>query len=284
MVEDKYFGSFMSGLFLISTPIGHAKDISLRALEHFKSASRVYCEDTRVFRDLAKRIDLDISHLKIESYHDHSNDALVDKIINFAKEEICLFVSDAGSPVISDPAFPLIRRAIEEGVNFDSIGGVCSPVLALELSGLAPTPFHFHGFLGRDKGARAKDFETFGQVYGTHIFFEGVSRVLKCLEHLCDTFPEKDIVVARELTKDYQSVYRFKGDEFAKIKSEIVEKGEFIILIHNEDKMNFTQFAEQQSIAQEILKKGMRPKLVAKLLSSITGENSKEIYQQLNQS
>lgn len=274
----------MSGLYLVTTPIGNNTDFTARAISSLESASRIYCEDTRVFRALAKACNIDLEGKVVDSFHDHSSNLKLDKILDRAATEICAFVSDAGSPIISDPAFPLVKLAIERGVNLKSIGGVSAPLVALELSGLAPIPFHFHGFLARDKSKKNKDFDMVGSVYGTHIFFEGVSRVLKTLEDITLVYPEFEFVVARELTKSYESVYRFKGCDFSTVKDSIVEKGEFTILVNNPDKDRFDVNSDLIEVAQEILDKGAKMKLIAKLIAQVLGENSKEVYAKLNQS
>lgn len=274
----------MSGLFLVTTPIGNNTDFTARAINSLQSATRIYCEDTRVFRALAKACEINLEGKVVDSFHDHSSNLKLDKILDHAAKEICAFVSDAGSPLVSDPAFPLVKMAIEKGINLKSIGGISAPIVALELSGLAPIPFHFHGFLARDKSKKNKDFDMIGSVYGTHIFFEGVSRVIKTLDDLTQVYPDFEFVVARELTKEYESVYRFKGSEFHKIKDSIVEKGEFTLLINNPDKDSFESNSELIQIAQEILEKGSKTKLVAKLVAQVLGENAKEVYAKLNHS
>lgn len=273
----------MSGLFLVTTPIGNNLDFTKRAITALEKADLIYCEDTRVFKALAKACEIDLGSKKIDSFHDHSSELKIKRILQDAAIKNCAFVSDAGSPLLSDPAFPLVKLAIEEGIELHSCGGISSPIVALELSGLPPIPFHFHGFLARDKSKKNKDFEMISKVYGTHIFFEGVSRVLKTLDDITSLYPEFEFAVARELTKEYESVYRFKGSEFQNVRSTIVEKGEFIILVYNPTKDKVELSGELQSIAEEILKKGTKTKLVAKLVAQILDQNVKEIYEQLNQ-
>lgn len=271
-----------SGLYLVTTPIGNAQDISLRALEVLKNCDIVYCEDTRNFKKLASILGISLSDKTINSFHDHSDENKVKSIIENAKSKICAYVSDAGSPLISDPALPLVKSAIENDIAINSIGGVSSVIVAMELSGLPSTPFHFHGFLARDNSKRAKDLDIIKSQYGTHVFFEGVSRVEKTLSLFCNELKEFDFVVARELTKEYESVYRFKGKDFSQVKDQITYKGEFVILIYNDQKSEISVGGKIQEIAFDIINSGAKPKLLSKLLSEITGENSKDIYKKLN--
>ncbi len=272
----------MSGLFLVTTPIGNNSDFTPRAIEYLNSAKIIFCEDTRVFRALAKACEIDLENKYINSFHDHSGESKLKAVIESATTENCAFVSDAGSPLISDPAFPLVKLAISEGISLHSSGGISSPVVALELSGLPPTPFHFHGFLARDQSKKKRDLETVGSVYGTHIFFEGVSRVIKTIQEFCIRFPDMEMAIARELTKTFETIHRFKGSEFESIREEIVEKGEFIFLIHNPQKDQIQNNEEAIKFANEILEKGAKTKLVAKLVAQVLDTNVKEIYNQLN--
>lgn len=272
----------MSGIVLVTVPIGDPEDITIKALNYIKRTKRIYSEDTRVFKDLCKRLEIDYTDKIIQSFHDHSGPRALEKILDFAKSEECVFVSDAGSPIISDPAFPLVTSALCEGVELKTASGVSAINCALELSGLAPTPFHFHGFTGRDKSSKNQDIETIKMQYGTHIFFEGVSRVKSTLAHLCSVLADYDFVVARELTKSFESLYRFKGSDYDSISDDITEKGEFVILVRNENKSKSHASKEILKVAQDILDKGAKPKLIAKLVGEITGIPSKKLYQKLS--
>ena len=221
------------GLYLVTTPIGNIQDMTTRGVDVLTKADIIYAEDTRVLKKLLNHLGISLEGKKIISFHDHSSEQKLMQIIGEAKGRVCAFTSDAGSPIISDPAYPLIELAYKNQVNVQSISGVSSIVSALELSGLPPIPFHFHGFLARDKSKKNKDFETIGRVYGTHIFFEGVSRVLKTLNELCELYPDFRFCIARELTKEFETIYQFTGKEYLDSKIEITEKGEFVLLVHN---------------------------------------------------
>ena len=267
----------MNAIYLVTVPIGNHEDITLRALNTLKEMEYIFCEDTRMFKDLCRKIGVDLSDKRINSFHDHSDDGKLNHLLEIAEKNGCAFVSDAGSPVVSDPAFPIITKAISQGIDIKTISGISSVTTALELSGMAPIPFHFHGFLARDKGKQVQDFEVMKSQYGTHIFFEGVSRVKKTLDLLVSEFSNHNIVVARELTKEFESVYRFHASEYESIKNDIVEKGEFVVLVHNPEKEMSSSKALVE-ISEQILSKGAKPKLVAKLLAEITNKNPKEIY------
>lgn len=271
----------MGKLTMLSLPLGNAGDISKRAVEIVEKTNFIICEDTRNLIKLCNYLGISVEGKQMVSFHDHSNPNELSKIVYQLKSREALLVSDAGSPMVSDPAFPLVKECISQGIEIDTIPGPSAPIAALELSGLPPTPFHFHGFISRDSGPRKKYFNDISTVAGTHIFFEGVSRVLKFIEEMSSSFPESQIVVARELTKLHQSVYRFLGKDFDDVKNSIIEKGEFVILVHLEAKKTVST-SDLSSLANDILEKGARPKLIAKLIAEILGENHKDIYAKLN--
>jgi 16S rRNA (cytidine1402-2'-O)-methyltransferase len=273
----------MSGIKLVTVPIGNKDDITVRALKAIQETRVIYSEDTRVFKELCKRLQVNYSDKEIRSFHDHSSDKVLEGIFEVAASEGCVFVSDAGSPLISDPAFPLILKAIESGVELDTYSGISSVVAALELSGLAPIPFHFHGFLARDKSKINQDIAKVKSQYGTHIFFEGKSRVIATLELMSKEFPDFKMALCRELTKEFQSVYRFKGEDFDKVKEDIFVKGEFVILVENSKKQTSASSSEELiKLAEEIISSGAKPKKLAKLLGLITGKPTKEIYNDIS--
>lgn len=269
----------MSGFHLVTLPIGNNKDLTLRAKETLEAAKIILAEDTRVFKEFCKHNEISLESKQIDSFHDHTDDRKTARFIDLAKDTEVVLVSDAGSPIISDPAYPLIQAAIKNQLNIKSSPGVNSVTLALELSGLPPSPFHFHAFIPRDKGKRKKFAEQILEQYGTHIFFEGVSRVKETLDILSEQIPEENFCVCRELTKEFESVYRFKGSQWAQFKDVITYKGEFVILVHNSRNTNKSISSEVSTLANELIEKGSHPKKLSKLLSLLTDKSAKEIYQ-----
>lgn len=267
-------------LFFVTTPIGNEEDLSFNALSRLKDSSTFYCEDTRKSKDLFKRLAIDYSDKAFYSYHDHSNDELINKICGQALSEDIVYISDAGSPLISDPAYPLLKAAIAKQVEYKIISGITSPIYALEVSGLPAIPFSFHGFVGRAKSDLAGLIQTISQNKGTHIFFEGVARVEKSLAFMCEEMPNHDFVVARELTKTFESIHRFTGKDFAKIKDSITFKGEFVILVHNP--RGESAKSDVAELAKEVLDSKGRGKSLAKLLAKCLDLKVKDVYNQLN--
>ncbi len=263
---------------LVTLPIGNPEDITERAKNALSTGKVLIAEDTRRLIALLRFYKIELKDKTIDSFHDFSVDDKVSHLFKkFGKGDDILIVSDAGSPIISDPSYPIIKEALRRGIPIESFPGVTSPIVALELSGLPPYPFHFFGFFPRVTKKQKEVMETLKGIKGTHILFEAPTRVKQTLEVLTSEFPEQSFCVARELTKQYQSIYRFKGNDYSNIESDIVEKGEFVILFCNQSVESISAL-ELKKIASQILEKGAKPKLVAKLVGEILGEDDKEIY------
>jgi len=266
-------------IILLNTPIGNLGDLTPRVLEALKTGTMFAVEDTRVFKDLLSHLGISLQGKRVLSLHDQSESGQVEKLIETAQREDLYVASEAGSPIVSDPAYPLVLAAYENGIEVESFSGVSSPIMALELSGLPPIPFHFHGFLARESSKRARAFEE--AAYGTNIFFEAPTRIEETMDELAVQSPELKVALVRELSKKFQQVERFSAGEWEKVKSKVTFKGEFILLIHKP--VALTQMsANLKLMAGEILEKGAAPKLLAKLLSEILDRPTKEIYSELS--
>jgi 16S rRNA (cytidine1402-2'-O)-methyltransferase len=264
-----------SGIAFVTTPIGDIEDLTAKARRFLEQSQAIFCEDTRKTKDLLKRLEILYENKTFKSFHDHSAQGHLDTIIATARNELCVYVSDAGSPLISDPAFDILKRATSEDLKTYHASGISAVIYALEISGLPAIPFQFHGFIPREKSKIKAFFEGLG--YGTHIFFEGVSRVESTLDILGQALPESDVVVTKELTKTFESIYRFKAKDWPQV--EIDYRGEFTILVHQDQKV--VSSSGLKTIALEILNKGAKPKLVAKLVAEVLDQNTKDIYNQL---
>jgi 16S rRNA (cytidine1402-2'-O)-methyltransferase len=217
------------GLYLVSTPIGNLGDISLRALFILASADIVVCEDTRHSRKLLSAYGI---RRRLESYHDFSGSSDRAHILAAlrAGKPVAL-ISDAGTPLVADPGFKLVRDAIAEGFDVYAIPGASAILSALVTSGLPSDQFFFGGFLPAKEGARRGELEAARALPGTLIFYEGGSRLEETLKALHVVFPDRSIVIARELTKLYETLLRGTA---AQLLGEIQANppaGEFVILI-----------------------------------------------------
>lgn len=268
----------MGKIILLNTPIGNLGDLTPRVLEALKGGETFAVEDTRVFRELLNHLGISVAGKRIFSLHDQSEGSQIAKLLNHLSAGDLYVASEAGSPIVSDPAYPLVVAAYEQGYEVESFSGVSSPVMALELSGLPPIPFQFHGFLPRESGKRAKIFSE--TVYGTHIFFEAPTRIEETLDELASLHPEFPVALVRELSKKFQQVVRFKAADWSEIKKSVTFKGEFIFLYHRES-VAASMGGEIKEFAQEILANRGGPKTLAKLIGAILDRPTKEIYSEM---
>jgi len=216
-------------LYIVSTPIGNLKDITLRALEVLSCVDCIACEDTRRTRIL-------LQHYQIKkpllSYYEYNKLKRIDSILCSLKQgrNIAL-VSDAGTPGISDPGSSLIRKAVEEGAVVEVIPGVTAFVAALVISGLSANKMVFEGFLPVKSGSRKKALERLKALERTLVFYESPHRLLKCLYDIKVVFGNCKIVIARELTKKFEQVLRVNLEQAIAHFEKNKPKGEFVIII-----------------------------------------------------
>jgi len=233
--EEKTWNNFMSILRIVATPIGNLEDLTLRALRTLKESDFVLCEDTRVTRKLLDHYEIKTPTI---SYHQHSGDIKVDKIISLLKEGKNLaLVTDAGTPGISDPGSKLVsvvRKEFGDDVLIESVPGVAALTAAISIAGTGFDRFLFLGFLPNKKGRQTMLREIMASVYPV-VLYESKHRIIKLLEELevIRDKTELEVSVARELTKMYESFYNGTAVSVLKeIKADPNNlKGEFVVLI-----------------------------------------------------
>jgi len=221
----------MGTLYLVATPIGNMKDITLRAIEVLSSVDIIACEDTRKTGILLEKLEIK-NKPQLLSYYEENEQGRIPQIINFLKEgKSVALVSNAGTPTISDPGFKLVRECINQNIPMESIPGPSSVLTALTSSGLPTDKFLFLGFLPKKPGKRQKILLSLPKEI-TIIFFESPFRLLKTLEELKELFGDIEIVICRELTKIYEEVRRGKISESIAHFEKVKPKGEFTLLFH----------------------------------------------------
>ena len=224
-------------LFVVGTPIGNLEDITHRAVSTLKSVDIILAEDTRNSKKLLNAHKIET---KMISYHEHSSEKEIEKIINLLLEGKDLaLISDAGTPTISDPGYGLIRDCIKHDIIIVPIPGVSAITAAMSVSGLPSDSFTFIGFLPQKKG-RLKKIEQLNNIDNTVILFESPYRLEKTLNQLLDNLGNRPVVVGRELTKLYEEVIRGNLSEVIKYFSKSKVKGEIVIMIgKDDDRINF---------------------------------------------
>ncbi|MDP4175836.1 MAG: 16S rRNA (cytidine(1402)-2'-O)-methyltransferase [Bacteroidota bacterium] len=221
-----------SSLFIVSTPIGNLKDITLRALEVLKDVDFVVCEDTRVTGFLLNHYEI---KKELVSFNAQSETSKIEYVLNRIRGgESCALVSDAGTPAISDPGARLISTAIRNNIPIQAIPGVTAVITALSLSGLPTDSFVYEGFIPQKKG-RQKKLQQLVNEERTIILYESTYRIEKLINELNEYMPERIVVIARELTKKFEEVWRGKPSELLIGLKDKVLKGEFVVLISPPD-------------------------------------------------
>jgi 16S rRNA (cytidine1402-2'-O)-methyltransferase len=217
------------GLYLVATPIGNLADISLRALTVLARADVIYCEDTRHSLTLTAHYAI-TTHLT--PYHEHNGARERPKIMaRLAAGQRVALISDAGTPLISDPGYKLVREAVGAGHRVVALPGASAPLTALTVSGLPTDSFFFAGFLPVRSGARRTRAAELAAVPATLIFFEAPSRMADSLADLAAVYGDRPAAVARELTKRFETVSRGSLPELAAAFGAGDGRGEFVILV-----------------------------------------------------
>ena len=215
-------------LYIVSTPIGNLKDITLRAIENLKEVDFIVCEDTRVTSVLLKQYDIHKELISMNAQTESKKiPGLIEKILN---GENCALVSDAGTPSISDPGVRLISEAIKNGIKIIPVPGVSALVTALTISGLPTDSFVFEGFLPQKKGRMTK-LKQLAEEERTIVLYESTYRIEKLIKELNEFMQERYIVICRELTKKFEEVRRGFPKELLETFNKSINKGEFVVII-----------------------------------------------------
>ncbi|MCX6896154.1 MAG: 16S rRNA (cytidine(1402)-2'-O)-methyltransferase [Verrucomicrobia bacterium] len=218
-----------STLYLVATPIGNLEDITLRALRVLKECDVVAAEDTRHSGQLLKHFGIAKPML---SYFQFNEAKRSEEIIERLKrgEKVAL-ITDAGSPGISDPGERVVLAALKARLRVESVPGACALIAALTASGLPTDEFHFIGFLPHKSGQRRNQLEALKQFAGTLALYESPYRIEKLLNELQEVFPERQVVLARELTKKFEEFLRGTPAELIALTQQRKLKGEFVVLV-----------------------------------------------------
>jgi 16S rRNA (cytidine1402-2'-O)-methyltransferase len=217
------------GLHLVATPIGNLGDITLRALWVLRSVDRILCEDTRVTARLLAHYGID---KPLDPYHDHNADRVRPAVLAALRRgETLALVSDAGTPLVSDPGYKLVREALAEGLPVTASPGSSAAVTGLILSGLPPDRFYFAGFLPPRSAARCRALADLARLDATLVFYEGPSRLAACLSDMAAALGDRDAAIARELTKRHEEVRRGRLSALAAHYRETAPRGEVVVVV-----------------------------------------------------
>ena len=267
-------------LYIIATPIGNLGDISLRALKILSSLDIIFCEDTRITGKLLKNFG--IKPAKLEVYNDHSNQKHRELIINKIKNSNITFglVSDAGTPLISDPGYKLVKECIKNSIKTTHVPGASSITTSLVLSGLPSHNFFFGGFLEKSKIQRKKQLENAFNLNSTSLWFESPNRLIETLKLMIELNNESLISVLRELTKLNEEIISGSPSiVYDQITKKAKLKGEIVLVISNNNQSHYTNEMILDLIKKDYSK--FSTKELALYISNKTGLPKKSIYNRI---
>jgi len=228
-LRGEFNAELAPGLYVVATPIGNLRDISLRALDILTSVDQILAEDTR---QTAKLLDAYDIQAKLTAYHDHNVAGRIPQVIDWLSQgRSVALVSDAGTPLVSDPGYKLVREAVAGGYEVFPVPGASAPLAALVKSGLPSDRFLFAGFLPPKTSARKKALDELAAIRATLILFETGPRIKACLKDIDEVLGDRELVLTREITKKYEEARQ--GTAKALIDSVVSDppKGEIVLLI-----------------------------------------------------
>jgi len=267
------------GLYLVATPIGTARDITLRALDLFSAADVIAAEDTRSLRKLLDIHGIPLEGRPLVAYHDHSNSSVRERLLkDIAAGKSVVYASEAGTPMVADPGYDLVRDAIAAAVPLVSAPGPSAVITALTVSGLPTDRFFFAGFLPNSSGKRKTALRDVARVPGTLAFYESPKRVAAMLRDAAEVLgPARRAVVCRELTKKFEEVLRGTLEELAQVCAERSLKGEIVVLVDRGDLPSVNEADLDSSLRDVLRDKSVRD--AADEVAGKLGLKRRQVYQ-----
>jgi len=264
-------------LWVVATPLGNVDDLSPRARDVLSDADVILAEDTRRTGMLFKRLDLE-RHGRLMSFFEHNEDKRLPRVLEYLEEGMHVaLVSDAGTPLLSDPGFALVRACRERGLEVSPVPGPSAPVAALSASGMPPLPYTFLGFPPRKKSQTEKLFTAHRDTGATLVFFERKSRLKGTLTIAHDILGDREFCVARELTKEYEEFISGSLGDLDSMDFEL--RGELTVIIAPAGQSEEATEADVLKIVEEERQEGGKPKEVARRVTGrVNGWTAKEVY------
>ena len=270
--ESDLTGPLEPGLYIVATPIGNLGDITLRAVDVLSRCDLIACEDTRVTGKLLKALGI---KNRMQRYDDHASALQRMDLVERMQTEAVALVSDAGTPLVADPGYRLSREAREQGVQVTTLPGACAAIAGLTLAGLPNDRFLFAGFIPAKEKARGDLLDELAQIKATMVFYETGPRLTKSLSAIQEKWPNRDVSVARELTKLHEECRTGVAGELLAHYSENPAKGEIVLLVAPpEDQVSDE---DPEILLREALET-MSPSKAAGHVAKVTGHDRKELY------
>ncbi|MFM2349805.1 MAG: hypothetical protein RIR04_771 [Pseudomonadota bacterium] len=267
------------GLHFVATPIGAARDITLRALDILAGADVLAAEDTRTLRHLMEMHGVALNGRMVLAYHDHNGDQMRPRLIEALKAgKSVAYASEAGTPLVADPGFQLARAAIDEGLTVLAAPGPSALLCALSVSGLPTDRFFFAGFLPPKSAARKTSLRDLAQVPGSIIFYESPRRIDACLRDMIDTLgPNRQAAICRELTKRFEEILRGTLSELSENLAGRDLKGEIVVVVDRADPVQADAQTVEDALREAL--KTLSSKDAAAQVAQAFGLTRRDLYQ-----
>lgn len=266
-------------LFVVATPIGHLDDMTFRAIDILKSVSIVAAEDTRQSAQLFKHYNIST---QLTACHDHNESNKIEQLVQklLAGDDIAL-ISDAGTPLISDPGFKLVRAAQEHGIRVVPVPGACAAIAALSAVGLPSDRFSFEGFLPSKASQRISQLEKLKNETQTLIFYEAPHRILECVKNMAEVFGEnRPVGFAREITKTFETIKKMTLRDLVSFieNDHNQEKGEIVLVVGGAPEKTDLEQEKLDELLKRLLQ-DLSVKAASQLAADLTGVKKKVAYQ-----
>ena len=266
-----------SGLYIVASPIGNLSDISSRGKQVLQEADIIACEDSRVTKKLFNLLGISLAK-EFVVYQNYNEEDQAPKLLEkLAQGKSIALISDAGSPLISDPGYKIVRQCQQKGIYVTAIPGCCAVISALQLSGLPTNRFMFAGFVPNKEKARVDFLRELANIPATLVIYETAPRLLKTLEVIKALFGQREVAVARELTKLHEECLRAQADELIAHFSASPAKGEIVIMIAPPQEDNAHKDIDVEGILRKKLSE-MALKSAVKEMVTAFGLNKNEVY------
>ena len=264
-----------STLYIVSTPIGNLNDITYRAVEILKNVDIILCEDTRRSGKLMTHYNI---KTKLRSFHDHNEEKVLNEAINYLKIEhmSVALISDAGTPLVSDPGHKLVKKCIDENIKVVPIAGASSILAALVTSNLSPYPFYFYGFFPRKKKSYESVLNGINKLLCTSVFFESPKRIKETLLIMYKFLGNRKITLARELTKKFETISYFELKDVDQMN--FINKGEYVILVEEAKKNDKHSNKEVLREYNKFIDMGVENKKSMEIVSKELKISKKDVY------
>lgn len=268
-----------AGLYFVATPIGTARDITLRGLDILANADLIAAEDTRTARKLMEIHGVALGQRQVVAYHDHSGDNIAKRLVDqIAAGKSVAYVSEAGTPLVADPGYELGCAVIAAGLDVRAAPGASALLAALAVAGLPTDRFLFVGFLPSGKTQRDTEIASLRDLPFTMVFYESPKRIHEMLDSLCEILgPEREIAVCRELTKKFEDVRRGTIAQVRETFADQTARGEFVVIVGRGGAVTVEENDVEAALREAM--KTMRVKDAATAVAGALGLQRRQVYQ-----